>query len=63
MILNETHTDKITEENVKESSESYNDFETSNALEKQGINSINTEQDKDKKSNENSGNSSEDYKF
>ena len=65
MILNETQTDKITEENVKESSESYNDFETSNALEKQGINSINTEQDKDKdkKSNENSGNSSEDYKF
>ena len=65
MILNGSHTDKKSEQNINENSESYNDFDTSNALEMQGINTINTEheKDKDKKRNENSENSSEDYKF
>ena len=48
MILNESHTDKISEFNEKEYSESYNDFETSKALEIKGNNTIHTEQDKDK---------------
>ena len=65
IILNESHTDKISEQNLNENSESYNDFETSKALDIQGINTLNTEheKDKDKKRNENSENSSEDYKF
>ena len=43
MILNETHTDKISESINKENSESYNDFETSNALDLKGINTLNTD--------------------
>ena len=60
MILNETHTDKISESINKENSESYNDFETSNALDLKGINTLNTDEEKMKSKDENSD---EDYKF
>ena len=55
MILNETHTEKLSEQNEK-SSEYYNDFETSKALDLKGLNTLNTDQDKNKESDE-------DYKF
>ncbi len=65
MILNQTHTDKLSEINEKEITESYNDFETSNALDKKGIVTENSEQDKNKSKNINdqSNISSEDSKF
>ena len=58
-ILNGNNTENITENNVN--SGSYNDFETSNALEKKGIKSENSETDNDK--SKHSVNSSEDYRF
>ena len=65
MILNQTHTDKLSEINEKDITESYNDFETSNALDKKGIVTENSEQDKNKSKNSNdqSNTSSEDSKF
>ena len=58
-ILNGNNTENITENNIN--SRSYNDFETSNALEKKGIKSENSEADNDK--SKHSINSSEDYHF
>ena len=58
-ILNGNNTENITENNAN--SGSYNDFETSNALEKKGIKSENSEADNDK--SKHSINSSEDYRF
>ena len=65
MILNETHTEKISEQNEKGSSYYDDEFETSNALNLKGINTLNTDQDKNKskKSIEESGDSNEEYKF
>ena len=58
-ILNGNNTENITENNAN--SGSYNDFETSNALEKKGIKSENSETNNDK--SKHSINSSEDYRF
>ena len=58
-ILNGNNTENITDNNVN--SGSYNDFETSNALEKKGIKSENSVENNDK--SKNSINSSEDYRF
>ena len=70
MILNESHTDQISvtnnnnNNNNKDNSESYNDFENSDALDKKGILTEKTEQDKSKSNiNAQSNYSSEEYKF
>ena len=63
MILNESHTDKVSELNEKDYSESYNDFETSNALDMKGINTIHSEQEKEKKITEENENESSDSRF
>ena len=60
-ILNEEKDENISEINGKESSESYNDFETSNALDKKGIKTENSVNDNQNRVD--SINSSEDYKF
>ena len=61
MILNESHSEKISESHNKDISDFYNDFETSKALDLKGINTINTEEGKSKINEEE--NSDEDYKF